>query len=481
MLTWRLALHLDPGSGDPVFLQIARAIGTAVSEGRLKPGSALPGTRALAEQLDVNRNTVVAAFQELAAEGWIVSRVGGGTFVADPPPGAARRTAQPEPHPMPFAVNQAPSAPAAGPCAASVLSCLTGEVDPRLLPMMALARAYQRATRTHDPAAFSQEHPQGREPLRKALGDMLATTKGLPARPDTLLILSGLNEAFSLLCRTLLQPGDTVLVEALGSPAHWEALRLGGARLAPVPVDGGGVQVEALRGMLEATRARMVLLTPVRQYPSTVPLLPERRRQVLALAGEHHAAVLELDTDPGFQFEGPPLLPLASEDPAGRVIHLGAFSRLLFPNLPIAYIHADPGLIQSLAGWRQALSHGGDPFLELALADLMQDGELQRHLLRLRKSFLERRDALASALQRHLDGVLDVLPPSGGQAFWLRALDERLDVAAWSARGLKGGVAFRAGQQFTFDGRAIPWLRMGFGSLSCKELAEAAVRMAAAL
>lgn len=480
MLTWRMALSLDESSPVPLFLQIAKAIERAIQEGRLKPGEALPGTRAMGDQLGVNRNTVVAAYQELVAEGWLQARTGGGTFVADPLPDAARSWPRPAP-PLPrqsLDLNPAPgeTEPAAMP--PSVLSCLTGEVDPRMLPMEALTRAYQRAARTHDARPFTQDNPQGSERFRTALAGMLAQTKGLRASRDTVLVLPGFREGLNLACRALLRPGDGVAVEALGSRAHWDVLRSAGATLHPVQVDDGGLQVEDLQRLAEAAPIRMVLVTALRQYPTTVPLAPERRKALLALAEAKGIAILEMDQDPGFHYEGAPILPLAAEDTGGMVLYLGAFAKLLFPNLPVAFMNSSEHLVRGLVGWRKTLCQGCDPFLERALAELLEDGELQRHLNRLRRASRERRDALAAALSTRMGHLLEVRPPGGGLAFWLRVLDPDLDVKAWSDRAMRSGLAFRPGCDYTLDGHPIPWMRMGFGALSLEELDQAVQRLA---
>ncbi len=479
MLTWRMALTLDDRASVPIFLQIAKGITLAIQEGRLRKGDALPGTRALGEQLGVNRNTVVAAYQELVAEGWLQTRAGGATFVAEsvPEPTPSRGTPILAQGTVPFRINPAPSAQPERAFPASVLSCLTGEVDPRMLPMEALTRAYQRAARTHDARQFTQENPQGSERLRGALADMLAQAKALKATRDSLLLLPGLREGLTLTCRALLRPGDGVAVEALGSHIYWDVLRCAGAVLHPVPVDSEGMQIEHLPPLLDEAPIRLIMVTALRQYPTTVPLAPQRRKALLALASARGIPVLEIDVDSGFHYEGSPILPLAAEDPLGTVIYLGAFSKLLFPNLPVAFLLTSPGLVRELVGWRKTLAQGGDPFLERALAELLEDGEIQRHLNRLRRASRERRDILAQALEARLQGVLEVRPPSGGLAFWLRVLDPDLDVKAWSERAMHSGLAFRPGSDYTLSGHAIPWLRMGFGSLSPEELHEVVTRL----
>lgn len=479
MSDWLPSLPLDPKDAQPLYLQIARGLAMAITEGRLKPGEALPGTRLLAAHLDVNRNTVVASYQELHAEGWIQARPGGGTFVADQPPaGPGDRSHAPATRPG-FTVNPPPGPTTGAPPQSTPLSCLTTEVDPRLLPMAALSRAYQRALRSRDRSLFAGSPLLGLPRFREALARMLGSTKALAVTPTDVLVTSGLTEALALLSRALLPPGSPIAVEHLGSPSHWETLRHLGHPLLPIPVGPTGASPEGAAQALDQG-ARMILVTPLRQYPTTVTLAPDRRRALLALARSRQVPILEIDLDPGFQFDGAPALPLAAEDRSGTVIYLGAFSRVLFPSLPLAYLAVPPGLTATLSAWRTTLGASGDPFLQRALTELLEDGELNRHLNRLRRTCLERREYLAEALTRHLQEHLDVVPPSGGLAFWLPTRNPQLDVDAWSSRARALGTAFQAGGEFTLDRSALAALRIGFAGRSVSELEEAVQRLAKA-
>lgn len=480
MSEWMPALSLDPTAPEPIYLQIARGISEAIASGRLAPGSHLPGTRALSAHLAVNRNTVVAAFQELQAEGWIESRSGGGSFVAPHPPSTPTCPAGSCGLGIGLPVNPPPGTPFDGRAASAPLSCLTTEVDPRLLPTAALARAYQRALRTRDRSVFAGIPADGLPRFREALALMLRTAKGLAVTAEQVIVGHGLTESLALVCRTLLPPGAPVAVEHLGSPGHWECLRNLGHPLLPIQVDAQGAQPDSAREALDQG-ARMILLTPLRQYPTTVSLSRPRRAAFLALAQARKVPLLEIDLDPGFQYDGPPALPLAAEDTAGCVLYLGAFSRALFPTLPLAYLAAPPALVPSLSAWRVALGGCGDPFLQRAMTELLEDGELNRHLHRLRRTCLERRAFLEEALRTHLQSHLQIRPPEGGLAFWLPAQDARLDVDAWAGRARAEGTAFLPGGEFTLDRSPLAALRIGFAARSLTELDEAVQRLARTL
>lgn len=480
MRTWQLALPLDPGASVPLFLQIAKGVVRAIEAGRLLPGQALPGIRVLAEQLEVNRNTVQAAYQELGAEGWVQSRSGGGTFVADPLPVRREvRVSPPEPSALGFDLPEAPDLPEPKVFSRNLLACATGATDPRLLPMVALSRAYARAMQGKDPSHLLHGDPQGQPKYRKALAAMLASTRGLSADPGSLLVTGGGKGGLQLLVQALLRPGDRVAVEALGSPAAWEIFRRAGAELLPVPVDAEGLRVEALEGLLREGPLRAIFLTPARQYPTTVSLSAARRSRLLALAESHRFALLEDDRHSEFHFEGAPPLPLGSEDRKGLVITFGSLSKGLFPSLPLAHLQGPLPLIRRLTALQATLHQGADPVLERALAELLEDGEYLRHLNRVRKASLHRRDAFAEALRQELSEVVEVRPPAGGLAFWLAA--KGVDVEAWARRAPAHGVTFTAGRVFAYDQQPNPFLRVGFGAHTEEELRAVATRMGRAL
>ena len=482
MRTWELAIALDPAGRLPLFLQIARAITEDVRRGRLRPGDALPGSRSLARTLEVHRNTVLAAYRELAAEGWIGTRPAGGTFVS---------TAIPDSPPRPFAATAAPrlvvpgrlgfdleppTEPAYTPTPRGTLSLGEGAPDLRLAPIAALARAYRRALRAPRRATLAYGDPRGHEKLRAALAAMLSATRGLAATAEHVLITRGSQMALDLIARVLAGRGETVAVESWGYRPAWTAFRLAGANLVPLPVDGAGVDVSVLRALAAREKVRAVYVTPHHQYPTTVTLAAGRRLELLELARERRIAVIEDDYDNEFHFEGRPVLPLASADPAGVVVYVGTLSKILAPGLRIGYVVAPPPMIARLAELRAFVDRQGDQAVECAVAELLEDGEVQRHARRARRLYAARRDALVEALRDRLGGVLSFDVPAGGMALWARGAPD-LDIDAWSQRAREHGVAFAPGRRFAFDDRPRPCTRLAFAALDETEIREAVSRM----
>jgi GntR family transcriptional regulator/MocR family aminotransferase len=482
---WNLSLPIDRGDPAPVVRQIARAIAGHVTAGRLRAGERLPGTRALAQVLEVHRNTVAAAYAELMAEGWIASAPGRGTFVSreipaklPPRPAATGEPGRAAPRPG-FDLPPWPEPPTPRAPASDFIDMEGGIPDLRLVPVAELARAYRRALRR--PGILGYADPRGQLRLRAAIGAMLRSTRGLDPDPDRLLVTRGAQLAISLAARALLRPGDVVAVEEVGYAAAWEAFRAAGARLAPLPLDGDGLRVDALEALARRERVRAVYTTPHHQYPTTATLPAGRRLALLRLAAAHRIAVVEDDFDCEFHYDGSPVLPLAANDPAGVVVYVGTLSKVLAPGLRLGYVHAPPEVIGCLAEHRRYLDRQGDGALELAIAELLEDGEIPQHAWRMRRIYAERRDALAAALREELPGVLDFAVPPGGMALWCRVVAPGIDVERWADASAARGVPFDTGRRFSFDGASIAALRLGFAAEAEERLREAVKRIAASL
>ncbi|HVE86860.1 MAG TPA: PLP-dependent aminotransferase family protein [Myxococcales bacterium] len=485
MRGWDLRIELDARSSLPLFLQIARAVADGVRCGRLRPGEPLPGSRTLAATLRIHRNTALAAYRELEAEGWITTSAARGTFVS---------SALPERRPRPFAPLPSregtpvrpgfelrpTSLPKGYLPPKGALSLASGAPDPRLFPSAALARAYRRALRLHARTLLDYGDPGGLPRLREALSAMLRSVRGLACSAETVQLTRGSQMALDLTARALLQPGDAVAVEALGYRMAWEAFRSAGARLIPVPVDAEGLDVAFLERAAEREKIRAVYVTPHHQYPTTVVLSPGRRLRLLELARRKRFAILEDDYDHEFHYEGRPVLPLASADRDGSVVYLGTLSKILAPALRMGFVVAPPPLIERLAHLRMFADRQGDNLLEYAVAELLEDGEVQRHARRVRKLYQQRRDALCGALRRRLPGAVSFQVPSGGSALWLQVADG-IDAGEWTARCLDQGVDIKPCWSFAFDDRPQPFFRLGFATHSPQELEDAVKRMAAAM
>src|SRR5215831_16185154 len=457
---WELTIALESGARTPLFLQISRAIADDIRRTRLRPGQRLPGSRTLARSLGVSRNTTVTAYAELIAQGWVTPDRARGMFVAAISPDAvtapalSRRPIESAPDRVGYAVppraRAADAEPRSQPRARFQLSGALPDV--RLVPVGVLARAYRRALGHAELLSYATD-ARGDLRLRERVAEMVSALRGVAARPDTVLITRGSQMGLHLAARVLAPTGERIAVEALGYPRIWDALAAAGAHLVPVPVDEAGLRVDRLAA--------------------------RRRLELLELARRHRFAILEDDVDHDFHYEGRPVLPLASLDEAGVVIYVSTLSKVLAPGLRLGFVVAPRPVVDLLARTREAVDRHGDQVLERAVAELIEDGELQRHARRMRRIYLARRDALLRALASDLGSVLRVRTAPGGLALWARAA-AGVDVERWAQRARARGVVIQTARQFAFDGRARPYLRLGFSRHSERELQEAARLLRAA-
>jgi GntR family transcriptional regulator/MocR family aminotransferase len=353
----------------------------------------------------------------------------------------------------------------------------SGSPDVRLVPARAIGRAYRRVLALRGAELLKYGDPEGHAGLRTALAAMLATTRSLAIGPDEVLVTRGSQMALALAARALVRPGDVVAVESLGYRPAWEAFRAAGATLVAVPVDGDGLDVEALRRLASRVPLRALYVTPHHQYPTTVTLKAARRLALLALARAKRFAIVEDDYDHECHYDGRPRLPLASADRHGVVIYIGTLSKILAPGLRIGYVVAPQRIISTVSAHRSLLDIQGDLATEAAIADLMGEGELQRHVARVRRVYASRREVLSASLRRTFGDDVEFTLAPGGMALWVR-FRMRIDVDAWARRSVEHGVAWYAGRRYAFDGRSSPHARLSFAWLNERELPEAVRRMA---
>lgn len=511
-MPWQIPVELPAGE-QPVFLRIADAVVHDIRRGRLAAGEKLPSSRTLARELGVHRNTVLAALAELTAQGWIESQPARGVFVTRELPAPPKRSAPraprdqarrddagfalPPPPPLPV-VHEARQVALAAQAAPPTRAALAAHVDrdpvalrelarrrrgllrmdsatpdPRLFPVELLARAWRRTLMRQGRQLLTYDSPQGHPALLTALAEMLRQARGMPCKPEELITTRGSQMAIDLVARTLLSPGDAVAVEALGYRPAWNALAWAGAELCPVPVDAHGMQIDALAKLSEKRTIRAVYLTPHHHYPTTVTLSPARRMQLLALAQRHRWLIIEDDYDSELHFEGRPVAPLASADPQRNVLYIGTLSKILAPGLRLGFLVAPPDTIPRLLGARFVMDRQGDLPMEAAVAELIDEGELQRHVRRMRAECLLRRDVLVEELTKIVGGALSFTPPRGGMALWAE-VDPELDATAWCEACEDAGLVLARPSHWAFAPPAPNALRLAYSELRRPELRRAA-------
>lgn len=458
-----LALSLDRDSPQPLHAQLTEALRALILTGRAHPGTRLPASRQLAQDLSVSRQTTLTALDQLIAEGYLETRIGAGTFVArDLPhlsPPAAPRATGPAPRGSTPVVPFHPGLP-----------------DMALFPHAAWARHLDRAWRQPDPALLALPDPLGWPPLRAAIAAHLSAWRGIACGSGQVVITSGAAETFDLLARAAFHPGETVMTEEPGYAPMRAALGRAGLITRPVPVDADGALLPA------DSAARGAVVTPSRHYPLGVTMPLPRRLALLDWARRREAWVIEDDYDSEFRYSGAPLPALASLE-ARRTIYVGSFSKLLSPTLRLGYVVVPPALLDPI---RAALA-GTGPRASLvpqpALARFMESGEFAAHLRRMRRIYGQRQAVLRAALERHLPGRLIASPdPSGmhlvcGIGPDLSPLADT-DIAA---RAAAAGVTVRPLSAYWQGGCGPQGLILGYAGFDAEALEAAVLRLARAL
>jgi len=480
---WDLRIAIDRDLAVPAYLQIAHAIMEAIRQGRLAPGSALPGTRELAVLVGVNRKTIQQSYEELMAQGWLTTEAKRGTFVSallplvEPETSAAAPAGASAAFPLRRVAPNLPFQPAG----AGVLMFDDGAPDTRLMPAALVARAYRRALLEGSRRnRLGYGDPRGSLRLRQAVADMLNADRGLSCTAETICMTRGSQMGIYLAARLLGAPGDTVVIEHLSYPPAREAFKAAGAAIAAVGLDEQGMKIEELEAACKEHPVRAVYVTPHHQFPTTVVMPPERRIRLLALAEQYNFAIVEDDYDHEFHFTHRPMLPLASAHGWGKLLYIGSLSKLLSPSLRIGYIAAAPEVISRAAAEIMMIDRQGDPVTEAAAADIMISGALKSHTRKVLRIYAQRRECLAAALSAKLGDRVEVTLPQGGLALWVN-FAPGIDLEALAPKLRAQKIAITPGQAFATNGYGTNGARLGFGSMNEAELQDAVGRLARAL
>lgn len=480
--SWDLNLHITKSSGLVVYLQIAQQIIDEIQRGRLVPSAAMPGSRELAESLKVNRKTVVLAYDELIAQGWLTTESRRGTFVSaklphfSPPdhtnkPVKQRSRETPEPALEKYALTIETED------ITYAIDFNDGIPDSRLIPFETLSKAFRHAliapVRSN---RLGYGDPKGMLSLRNAIADMLNMERGLSVDIDNICIARGSQMGIFLAARVLVKPSEYVVVENLSYPPAREAFRSCGAKILTVGLDEHGINVNELEELCKKYLISAIYVTPHHQFPTTVMMSAERRLKLLMLAEQYDFVIVEDDYDHEFHFHHHPVFPLASTNHANRVIYVGSLSKVLAPGLRVGYLVASKEMINQCASEVMLIDRQGNSVTELAVAALMESGEIKRHIRRTLKVYNERRNILIDLLQNELGQFVDFDSPNGGLAIWLR-LNDGIDINNLVQKALLEKVRILPGSLFSESLANVNGIRLGFGSLNATELATGIQRL----
>ena len=424
----------------PLYQQVYRAFRAEILSRALASGERVPSTRALAQLLNVSRNTVVLAYEQLLAEGYLETRGGAaGTVVARAVPPDKPDSPQPLHHPavprLSLAGKRTVKAARAVSDSLGMTNLSWELIPPRIaydfrpgrasfpdLPYAHWCRLLGARARHATLRDLDYAPPEGRWELREAIASRLRRMRGVDVSPNRVIIVNGTQQALDLICRALLNPGDRVLIEE----PHYTGARCSflaaGAKLVTSPVDDHGIQIP------KSIRAKLAYVTPSHQFPTGVVLPLARRLELLNWASRSNAFIIEDDYDSEYRYDGPPLQALAGLDREGRVIYVGTFSKILFPALRLAYLVLPESLLEPVASAKAIGDTGTSTLQQLALADFISEGHFDRHLRRTNASNAARREALVTAIDKEFGDHAEVCGAKAG-----------LHVLVW-LKGKKGGT-----------------------------------------
>ncbi len=462
----------------PVYLQIANSVIQEMRKGRVGPGLKLPGTRQMAEMLQVHRKTIVRAYEELDAQGWIEMHPSKGTFTSKEIPETKARRFSNNQHQNAFPattgytvkVNTTLRTPALP--LRHIIGFHDGP-DMRLIPADELGRAYKSVLSRHTYLKYmSYVETPGVQKFRQVLSDYLNATRGLQTTFENILVTRGAQMALYLLSTVLFAKGDTIIV---GDTNYYYADHVfiqAGMQLTRVKVDEYGMDVDAVEKVCQRKKIKALYITSHHHYPTTVTLSAARRIKLLSLAEKYGFIIIEDDYDYDFHYLSSPMLPLVSADTKGMVIYIGTLSKTVAPAIRTGYVVAPQNLILELSRIRQLVDVQGDPIMELALVDLFEEGHIKRHMKKALLAYHKRRDFLCGLLKDKLSDMIDFKIPDGGLAIWAK-FNRSIPLPTLAEKLKAQGLILSNGLIHNTSAVLMNATRMGFGWMNEQEAEQA--------
>lgn len=450
--------HLDASSPVPLYRQLYEFLRDQIRSGVVGDGDRLPATRELAGLLNLNRTTVAAAYELLETEGLIKGHVGRGSFVHRR--GEATRSWD---HLLGSAPHETPADTSAR------LSFATSRPSTELFPLDTFRQCAEVVLNSAAlPAILQLGSPSGYEPLRQWLLDTLRQER-VASATDDLLITNGCQQALDLLHRTLVQPGDLVMVEDPVYPGLKAAFQQGGARLVGIPITDSGLDIDELARQLRRERPKLLLVTPNFQNPTGLSLSMDARREIVRLAAQFGVVLVEIDIYSALRYEGAPIESLKSLDP--DVIQLGSFSKVAFPGLRVGWMLAPQAVAARCAQAKQWSDLHSDQLSQAILYRFAHEGHLESHRRRVVAAGSERLAATLDALAQHFPPSAQFTRPQGGMNLWVR-LPATLDTSDLLRHAVAAGVSYLPGRFFNVLRNEFNCLRLSFAGLPPDQIRE---------
>lgn len=468
-------IKIERKSETAIYMQVTHQLINAIQRGYLPFGTKLPGTRALSQILDVHRNTIIAVYDELFAQGWVDSQPNKGTFVLgknEEKPTKIRDFQQYNlksyPKSAGFSFNT--STILDNPFEYSTCEYIfnDGVPDIRLTQIDQHSRIYSSILKrkAHHKMLGHYNH-DGSEFFKKNLSNYLNLSRGLAISNDNLLITRSTEMSIYIVSEILLSKGDTVLVGTLSYFSVNMIFQKAGVNIVSIPIDDEGINADAVREICQRQKIRMLYLTPHHHYPTTVTLSAQRRMELLHLASEYGFIILEDDYDYDFHYDKSPILPLASADTNGMVIYIGSFGKSLAPGFRTGFIVAPENLMTEMRKYLGIIDRQGDILMEHVLGEMIAEGEIHRYLKKSLKVYQERRDQFALLLEENLGDLIRFQKPSGGLAIWIE-WKVPLNLMQLSRDCSKKNLFIP--KTLLYQNKHLTAMRLGYGSLDLKEM-----------
>lgn len=423
MLPWNSIIKLSKNKNRAIYLQIADAIIAEIINGRISKGYKMPGARSLSELLELNRKTVMQAYDELLAQGWLEIKPSKGTFVKNNLPqtnpkkisqtlnNTSENTFIENLAVLPFSENNESK------INENIID--DGSPDYRLAPMDSLYKIARYYTKGRiGKSVLLNNSSYGEITLRETLVKYLSNTRALNGSVENILISRGSQMALYLIFNILIEKGDNILIGELNYKTTNTIIKHLGGNLIKTPIDKTGLDIDFIDNYCKKNKIKAIYITPHHHFPTTVIMPVNKRIQLLNLSYKYNFAIIEDDYDYDYHYARTPILPLASLDKSGNTIYIGSFSKILVPSVRIGYMFAHPKVIQESAKLRRYIDKQGDPIIERSLAHLIQENEISRHLKKAVNAYKIRRDLFCSELKNKFNDQIHFNKPEGGMAIW---------------------------------------------------------------
>lgn len=475
MLPWPTIIVIQKDCEIPVYLQIANSIIQEIKKGRIGPGIKLPGTRQMSALLKVHRKTLVRAYEELDAQGWIEMHPSKGTFTNKEIPeinprrfylNPEKRNEFPSQTGYPVRIHvdiRTPVLP---------MRNITGfhdGPDVRLMPVNELGRAYKSIlSRSINLTYMSYVEIAGVQKFRETLSEYLNSSRGLQTSFENIMITRGSQMGMYLLTCVLFSKGENIVVGETNYYYADHCFKNAGMRLVRVKVDESGIDVDAIEKICKKKKIKAVYITSHHHYPTTVTLIASRRIKLLELSEKFGFIIIEDDYDYDFHYLSSPILPLISADQKGMIVYIGTLSKTIAPAIRTGYVVAPPNLILELCRIRQLIDTQGDPIMELTLSEMYSSGEIRRHMKKALQEYHRRRDLVCSLLTQKLADVIDFRIPDGGLAIWAK-FENSVPLPPLTEKLKARGVILSNGLIHNTSATKLNSTRIGFAWMNDKE------------